>query len=155
MEVNVNSTVITYNVKSVRINSILINKAGDNLSITVPYQWIDASGRVINTGTNVYTPQEMLQALPDQATNLTKLTTIFNSLFPNGSFPSIMLNLKDGISAIAGSFQVINKKQQWISSQISQDQLVQMLASNNANISMITDLINGFISLGLQITGAN
>jgi hypothetical protein len=141
MDVNVNTTV-THIVSSVAINNIIINKSwGNQISLVVPYQWLDTNGNVIKTGSTYYTEQNLIRLLGAQSSSFLTLANIFGNLMPAGIYPNIILNIGNVISATSGSWENVDGQLTWVANQITSDQINQLLSANNVQSESISGLI--------------
>jgi len=147
MNINID-TVISYNVKGVKISNIIVNKNGDNLSFTVPYQWVDEKGKIIKSGVNVYNSNQLVKTFQNIGSNFNPFISIFNSLFLNVKEKSanLVLNIKEQeIDAKIGSSQIVNGISKWVNVAISSADFVKLLNKYNISVNDIKTMLNNIV----------
>ena len=124
MQVTVNKTV-SYAVQAVAIQRIVLNKSAAGLLVAVTFSWLDTAGKVLRTGTNNYTQAQIAASLPGQ--DLTVGLSALSGLVPSGG-NCIITPTATGITAAKGTPSVVNGKQQWGSTKLTDEQFRTSLA---------------------------
>jgi len=129
---------VNYSVAKVKINNIIVNKNGEKVTVVVPYAWVDATGKAIRNGTEVYTEAKLQIML---ATAFSPLKNAMVALIDSNSNLSITLGTT--IVASVGKSATINNKQQWITTPVTNEQFVAALVANGLSLNAFNSIVNG------------
>ena len=138
MDISIEKTV-SYDISKIRISCIIITKeANDKLFIVAPYTWIDATNKVIRSGTQIYNEAILLKELgqfvfPALKAVITALTT------KDGINQNLIFNFGTEITGSTGN---LNDKT-WVVTPITNAQIVAALTANGLNVDSFNAILVG------------
>ena len=92
------NTTVTYNVAKVKVPQVMVMRDRNGLVVTAPYQWLDATNKVLRSGVYRAT-QAQLGVL---GTNAPVVVGVLDKLTPtNGIQPMLMFNLGNVVTAMS------------------------------------------------------
>lgn len=140
MQVLVDSTV-SYAVKNVRIRSVIVQKNNkDGLVLVVPYEWLNADGVVIRSGSNRYTQEQLIQS---QGQGFASVVSILSGLVPSqGVFGGFRFLFSDTGTVTAIRGYKSNVDGEWTSERLTEDQVISAISP--LTVDQVKTMINQF-----------
>lgn len=138
--------IVNYQVKSVAVESLNVMKLKNNkLIFSVPYKWLDAEGKVIRTGSNLYKQEELEVSMAGQIAMLNALVAGFNSLMAvNENCKTISFYFRDSCSAVANYPTIVNEKTKWMTTKYTEAQVETKLVEAESSVAILKAIISGF-----------
>ena len=139
MNITVN-TQVSYDVKDVVVINLMLTKSQDKLVITVPYQWLDTTGKILKSGCNLYMESD-LAALGEQKD---AVIAVLKSLIPitgkNGNCNIMLGNTVTGFIARKGYMGDVK----WESETLTEAEL--LIAIAPLTKQNVIDMVTSFTS---------
>ena len=98
-------TIVTYDVDEVEVSNIIISSHENNLVITAPYVWLDADGKRIRRGDNVYAESDLVATFAAHGQDFSQIVPILRSLIPTSGTSgncNVLFADDGGVTAIKG-----------------------------------------------------
>lgn len=123
MKIDTNTSVV-YDVQKVEVINLMLTLSINKLIITSPYQWLDATGKIIKSGCNTYQESDLV-ALGEQKDTV---IAILKSLIPitgkNGNCNIMLGNTVTGFTARKGYMG----SEKWESESLTEVQLLNAIS---------------------------
>lgn len=100
-------TTVSYQVKNVSINRLVLAARKGILTITAPYEWLDAAGKVVRTGVNVYTEPQLVASFAAQGGDFAPIAAIMKALVTDAPTARCAINLAANGAMTANRIRVV------------------------------------------------
>lgn len=149
MDITIDKTV-SYELKKVVIKQMVISKDKNNkLVLMVPYQWLDDDGKEIRNGINTYPQDLLVAAFQANSQDFTPAANALTSLLPTSGthLRSIILFNDTATTCIGYSCAVVDNKNVWTITKMTQAQLESKLQEKGFTINILKTMVAGFTQI--------